>query len=85
MQFNALLAVFASCSLASAAALPAADNSASLLEARSCPAGDYHTGSRAGPAGGCAWYYCNGNTYQLWIDCGPRGSCTTRGGRPACD
>lgn len=79
MQFTALLTFIATFSMASAAALPEQPS----LEVRSCPKGDFHSGSR-GSTNGCAWYYCDGVSYKLWIDCGNNNACKMVSGHPGC-
>ena len=36
------------------------------------------------PEGGCAWYYCNGDQTELWIDCGEQGCEEFNGDVPGC-
>ena len=49
-----------------------------------CNYGDYYRGSRPIGIPGCAWYWCNGQKYELWIDCGPGNTCVEQDGAPAC-
>jgi hypothetical protein len=68
--------------IAEPAALEARNN---LIEKRDCSghaSGTWWTGL-TGIYGGCSWYYCEGSTIELWIDCG-LDSCTSTDGVPEC-
>lgn len=91
MRSSTILTIASSIAAASAGVVPPvkydgiAERSDELVtrDCSSHPSGSYWTSLSSPVLGGCAWYYCNGNNIEKWIDCGVSG-CALHNGVPGC-
>lgn len=84
MKIAALALIAVGAFTVAAAPTGEADSEGGNKLPETCEYGEYHRGSRPIGIPGCAWYWCNGQKFELWIDCGPGNTCIEQDGAPAC-